>query len=178
MSDLKLHSFRCYSVTAEDEFSEVPAHKDSPYFLIFIGRGGNPPTCDVKLIRRPSWDNTVGAGTTVTPNVTVDSGLVSSTAVLVALMEEDASTDFNPATLTLLKNRMCALWRNVAAQPLNPPLINFLRKNFRDLILAFHSNDDLLGVNYLDVTGLPFTHPPMTFSGASGLYRVRFVEVP
>lgn len=177
MSELKLHSFRCYSVTAEDEFSEVPAHKDSPYFLIFIGRGGNTPTCDVKLIRRPSWDNTVGAGITVTPSVVVDSGVVGSTVVLVALMEEDASTDFNPATLTLLKNRMCALWRNVAAQPLSPALIAFLRRNFQSLILTFHSNDDLLGVNYLDVVGAPVTHPPMTFSGASGLYRARFVEV-
>lgn len=169
MANLVLQEFKC--VTETDE-----AGWDSPYFVIFTGRRNGGVSSTVNITRRNNWDNNVGSGGFVKPNITVGSGVDTDTLVLVALMEEDIDPDITGEELANVRAWMDVWFKaygSVQGKTLNQ-LGSDMKPLFIDSLVANRYNDELVKVMRLMITTSHGALPAIHFWGAGGHYWARF----
>ena len=171
MAKLYLKEFTCVRET--DEFGN-----DSPYFLVFIGNSGSPRFNVVELVRRPEWDDNVSQGQKKQPDALVNSFVsAGKSVVIVALMEEDGSTDFAGNTLQNLRDRMGSAYVNIwNSRPGNQIQggAGLLRAEFIAALQALQGNDDRVGVEILNVNTNAGFLPVLNINGQGGRYTVQF----
>lgn len=171
MARLHLKEFRCVEETDE-------AGDDSPYFLIFIGNSGSPKFSVVELVRRPEWDDAVSKGQLKQPDALVNSFVgAGKSVVIVALMEEDGSTDFAGATLQSLRSRMFSAYQDIWSKRAGNQIqgdAGLLRAEFIAALQALKGNDDRVGVEILNVNTNAGFLPLLNINGQGGRYSVRF----
>jgi len=127
---------------------------ESPYLLIFIGHKLPSPTSTVVKLYQPQWDNNFYAGSVVTPNITVGTGVDFDTLVMVALIDEDANHDFDGIWLTKVQNRMADEFGKACAQePLltAPQLEGQLIPQFSTALETFRTDDDAYQIRHLQM---------------------------
>lgn len=172
MAKLILNKFTCISETNE------VAPSDSPYFLVFVGdhQAGSGSNCDVKLVRRASWDDQVDAGETRVVNITVSDG-TDLDLVLVALMEEDWDTDFVGQKLTQVRQWMQAMFNPLAnsiSTGIDGTIAELVRTEFAKVLKLKSSNDDVVRVKRLVVNGPGNYTLSMIGAGNDGHYKATF----
>lgn len=143
MAQLKMMKFKC--ITKADN-----QHLDSPYFVLFIGKGDNPNAAQLMSIRKDSWENDVKAGDERDVNVNVGA-VDNNTLVLCALMEENGDPDIaypargfhhvESAMKTALHDHVSTGGGTSADQ-----LETILTPEFRAAIGSYRGDDDLVNL--------------------------------
>src|SRR5262245_54761153 len=89
MVTLRLTQIKCHEETDEVGW-------DSPYFVVFVGRGhgSGKLSSDLKFLKKWNWDNEFESGTKQTFEMSVATGVEGNSLVLIAMLEEDDNPDF------------------------------------------------------------------------------------
>jgi hypothetical protein len=170
MATLILTDFQCV-----DETNEIGS--DSPYFVFFIGKGGDAGAAKLVTVRGPGWDERVDQGDILHPKMAVDE-VDRDTLVLCALMEEDLGTDVTTGTGAFRKVRdhMRTLLSTVAASGSFSveQLAESLMPELRREILSHRINDDLIDVIHVPTDIDPRAHGSFSMQDSGAHYLVWF----
>jgi len=166
---LVLKEFRCLS--QDDNFGG-----DSPYFIVFKGRTGQP--AEIDRLRKKSWEGNITSGKFVSANVTAFSNISSGDYVLAHVVEQDDGLDLEGSDYNNMANYVKNAWSINAQMGFAP---QFVLEMVMPLMLASGvnkniGNDDAGGLpQKVSIPGAPGLCPLIHLStDGGGLYRVRF----
>jgi len=177
MAKLILKRFHCVIDTDE-------AGSESPYFLTYVADFATGRS-ELTMTRQGNWHNEVDRGEIWTVNHTVAQGFdftPAHTLVLSAMVEEDEGLDIQTGELPLIQQLLDAKvkgLRDAGATQVNGTVAATLRGTFKSAIalaLATGSgaSDDAMGVKRVTLKSQPGELALVSFSGDTGLYRVRY----